>query len=69
MRNEHIKKYCELPKEAEQVLQQASNKFQLSARAYFKMIKISRTIADIEGVSGITANHMAEALQYRPKEV
>ena len=65
MQNTHIKKYCKLPKEAEQILQQASVKFQLSARAYLKMIKVARTIADLEGVSEIGVNHIAEALQYR----
>lgn len=67
MKNPHIKKYCKLPKEAEQVLQQASIKFQLSARAYLKMIKIARTIADLEGTPEIGVSHIAEALQYRPK--
>lgn len=67
MKNNDIKKHCKLSKESEQILQQASNKFQLSARAYLKMIKISRTIADLEGVSEIKSFHIAEALQYRPK--
>ena len=65
MKNPEIKKYCALTKEIEQLLQQASNKFQLSARAYLKIIKISRTIADLESASDIKLNHMAEALQYR----
>lgn len=67
MKNSHIKKYCKLAKEVEQLLRQASMKFQLSARSYMKMIKVSRTIADLEGVEEITVSHMAEALQYRPK--
>ena len=65
MKNTHIKKYCKLPKEAEQLLRQASEKFQLSARAYLKMVKIARTIADIENSAEINISHMAEALQYR----
>ena len=68
MKNTHIKKYCKLPKEAEQILQQASQKFQLSARAYLKTIKVARTIADLDGVPEINVSHMAEALQYRFKE-
>ncbi|MBU2265385.1 YifB family Mg chelatase-like AAA ATPase [Patescibacteria group bacterium] len=67
MKNNHIKKYCPLSKEVEQILQQASNKFQLSARSYLKMIKVSRTIADLEEAPEITVSHMAEALQYRSK--
>lgn len=67
MKNSHVKKYCRLTKETEQLLRQASLKFQLSARSYMKMIKVARTIADLEGVPEITVSHMAEALQYRPK--
>ena len=67
MKNPQIKKYCKLSKEVEQILQQAGQKFQLSARSYLKMIKVSRTIADLEGAPEINVNHMAEALQYRPK--
>jgi magnesium chelatase family protein len=67
MKNSHIKKYCKLTKEVEQLLKQAGLKFQLSARSYMKMIKVARTIADLEGVEEIGISHMAEALQYRPK--
>lgn len=67
MKNSHIKKYCKLSKEVEQILQQASQKFQLSARAYLKIIKVSRTIADLQGAPEIEVSHIAEALQYRPK--
>jgi len=67
MKNNHIKKYCKLAKEVEQLLRQASMKFQLSARSYMKMIKVARTIADLDGAPEITVSHMAEALQYRPK--
>ena len=69
MKNSHIKKYCKLTKEVEQLLKQASMKFQLSARSYMKMIKVARTIADLEGAPEITVSHMAEALQYRPKNI
>jgi len=67
MKNNHIKKYCKLSKEVEQILQQAGVKFQLSARSYLKMIKVARTIADLEGAPEIEVSHMAEALQYRTK--
>ena len=42
--------------------------FQLSARGYYKMIKIARTIADLDNSETIEISHMAEALQYRPRE-
>lgn len=67
MKNSHIKKYCPLSKEVEQILQQAGVRFQLSARSYLKMIKVARTIADLDGVPEIMVSHMAEALQYRSK--
>lgn len=67
MKNSHIKKHCKLSKEVEQLLRQASLKFQLSARSYMKMIKVARTIADLDGSEDIVLSHMAEALQYRPK--
>jgi len=67
MKNVHIKKYCKLSKEVKQLLYQAGITFQLSARSYFKMIKVSRTIADLEGLDEISLTHMAEVLQYRPK--
>jgi len=67
MKNSHVKKYCQLQKPVEQLLKQASVKFQLSARSYMKMIKVARTIADLEGLEWVGISHMAEALQYRPK--
>ena len=51
----------------EAILTQAAQKFQLSARSYMKMIKVSRTIADLDNSDEITVAHMAEALQYKPK--
>ncbi len=67
MKNKQIKKYCRLSKEVRQVLLQAVRTFKLSARSYFKTIKVARTIADLDGYQDITVSHMAEALQYRPK--
>ena len=67
MKNNHIKKYCKLPKDVEQILTQAGAKFQLSARSYMKMIKVARTIADLDNSEEISVSHMAEALQYKPK--
>ncbi|MCX6720995.1 MAG: YifB family Mg chelatase-like AAA ATPase, partial [Candidatus Staskawiczbacteria bacterium] len=67
MKNSHIKKYCKLSPEVEAILRQAAAKFQLSARSYMKMIKVSRTIADLDNADEISVAHMAEALQYKPK--
>ena len=65
MHNKQVRKYCKLDGETERILKLAVEKFDLSTRAYFRMIKIARTIADIEGVENIAIRHMAEALQYR----
>ena len=69
MKNSHIKKYCKLIKEVEEILRQASLKFNLSARSYMKMIKVARTIADLDNANEISVAHMAEALQYKPKNL
>jgi len=68
MRNKQIKKYCKLSREAENMLQNAATQWQLSARSYFRIIKVSQTIADLAGDQGINENHVAEALQYRIRE-
>lgn len=62
-----IKKYCILDKDSKNLLKGAAEKLDLSARAYYRIIKLARTIADLEGDSEVTKNHIAEALQYRPK--
>jgi len=65
MKNSHIKKHCFLSPAVEGLLSKAGSSFQLSARSYFKMIKVARTIADLENSKEIEPVHMAEALQYR----
>ena len=67
MRNAHIKKYCPLSKEVKAILLRAGKQFQLSARSFYKVIKVARTIADLVESEHIEVAHMAEALQYRPK--
>lgn len=67
MNNKDIKKYCELSDECLNLLKLAVSKMQLSARSYQRIIKLSRTIADLENSKEIKPNHIAESLQYRPK--
>jgi magnesium chelatase family protein len=52
---------------AQQILEAASDKLSLSARSYFKILKVARTIADMEESSGVNESHISEALQYRLK--
>lgn len=65
MKNSDVKKYCFLTQESENLLRVASEKFDFSARSYFRLIKVARTIADLQDCKQILPNHMAEALQYR----
>jgi len=60
-----VEKYTTLSNDAKSFLLAAAKKLDLSARSYFKIIKVARTIADLEGSSDITKNHLAESLQYR----
>ncbi len=62
-----IKKYAPLDHETSQLLLQAANRMNLSARAHHRIIKIARTIADLAGKEAIELSHMLEALTYRPK--
>lgn len=65
MRSRHIKKYCTLEREAQSILETAMHKLGLSARAYTRILKVSRTIADLSGTEKINAEHVSEAIQYR----
>ena len=68
MSTKDVKKYCELSTECRTMLISAVSTMALSARSYFKVIKIARTVADLAGEKHIVVNHIAEALQYRPKD-
>ena len=61
----HIKQYCELDGEGSKLLETAMERLSLSARAYHRIIKVARTIADLAGEERITTTHLAEAIQYR----
>jgi magnesium chelatase family protein len=69
MSTRDVKKFCELSTECQTMLTSAVSTINLSARSYFKVIKVARTIADLSGEKYITNLHIAEALQYRPKIV
>jgi magnesium chelatase family protein len=60
-----VERHCPRSAAAEAVLARAMSKLALSARAYHRVIKVARTIADLEGVAGIEAPHIAEAIAYR----
>jgi magnesium chelatase family protein len=60
-----LARYCALDRPARRVLSAAVTRLSLSARAYDRVRKVARTIADLEGVESISADHLAEALQFR----
>jgi len=65
MSPKQIKKYCLIDEAGQKLLETAINKFTLSARAYDRILKVSRTIADLEGTPNIRPEHISEAIQYR----
>jgi len=67
MRPREVRLYCQLDATSESLIRTAMQQMQLSARAYHRILKLSRTIADLAGMDKISANHLAEALQYRQK--
>jgi len=62
-----IKKFCSLNKEGEKILKKAMESYSLSARSYHRILKMARTIADLEGKEQIDAGHIQEAVQYRTR--
>ncbi len=68
MSSAQVRKYCQMSKDAIDLLKQAISRLSLSARSYFKVIKVSQTIADLQGKEKIESSHIAEALQYRLKD-
>jgi magnesium chelatase family protein len=65
MKTRHIKKYCRLKPEAQGLLETAMQRLGFSARAYARILKLSRTIADLEASGDIQSHHVSEAIQYR----
>ena len=63
-----IKKFCAVDDQTRDLLRNAVDRLHLSARAYHRVLKLSRTIADLAGAEQITQQHVAEAINYRPKQ-
>jgi magnesium chelatase family protein len=68
MSNKQVKYYCKMGAAEEMFLNRAASLYKLSARAFFKTIKVARTIADLSSQRDISTDHLAEALQYRPRD-
>lgn len=65
MTSKMIRQFCKLNPDAEEILKQAIDRFSLSARSYFKIIKVAQTIADLSGKEIIERSHITESLQFR----
>ena len=60
-----IRNFCHIDSQSEKMLESAMRRLGLSARAYDRILKVSRTIADLEGAEAINSNHVSEAVGYR----
>ena len=65
MSSRQIRKYCDIAPDSERMLESAMNRLGLSARAHDRILKVARTIADLEGAEDILNAHVSEAIQYR----
>jgi magnesium chelatase family protein len=65
LRPRQLKKYCALDEDGRKLIELAMNKLGLSARAYNRILKVARTIADLEAKERIEPSHLSEAIQYR----
>ncbi len=65
MKNKEVKEFCKLDSDGTRLMKMAVEKYDLSARGYFRLLKVARTIADLDGEDAIKPSFIAEALQYR----
>ena len=65
MNTKHIREFCVLDEVSKQLLKTAMERLNLSARAYDRILKVARTIADLESSPQVISSHIAEAIQYR----
>jgi len=65
MQPKQIRKFCQIDETGSELLKTAITKLGLSARAYDRILKVSRTIADLSGRESISPEHLSEAIQYR----
>jgi magnesium chelatase family protein len=65
MTSRYLKRHCQIDEQGSRLLEQAMSKFGLSARGYTRILKVARTIADLEGRDAIAVHHLSEAIQYR----
>ncbi len=63
----HLREYCELDDTGKALMRNAMNQLGMSARAFHRVLKLARTIANLAGTEQIQAAHLAEAIQYRPR--
>jgi magnesium chelatase family protein len=62
-----VRVYCEVDPAGKALLRTAMQQLHMSARAYHRILKLARTIADLSGSAEIATQHLAEAIQYRPR--
>ncbi|RMF41966.1 MAG: magnesium chelatase, partial [Anaerolineae bacterium] len=67
MRPAEVRRYCRLDENGQNLMRSAMQQLHLSARAYHRVLKLARTIADLDASTAIQPQHVAEALQYRPR--